>query len=308
MGFFEMLPTEFTELLRKCGVTEAEVQEIRLRCNRGMMIRTGEGERIPGKRGGFVTKEEEAFWVTEGLIKNTLDLLTGYSLYAFEEEIRQGFFTVAGGHRVGVAGHAVYENGELKRLTEIGSLNLRIAHEVKGCAKKLYEVLYGNGRLYHTLLFAPPACGKTTYLRDLIRLLSTKGFTVGVADERSELAAAVRGRAQFDLGMRTDVMDGCPKELAMQMLLRSMNPEVLAADEIGTIGDAAAIRLAAGSGCRVLASAHADTLEEIRENPILGVLWKEHRFERYVRLEKQKGVFGIGAVYNEKGEELWSGF
>lgn len=308
MNVFQMLPVEIAERLQDCGVTEEMVWEIRLRSDRGMSIKTGKGEQLIGKAGRFALSEANAFLVTKGMIKNTLDLLTGYSLYAYEEEIKQGFFTVSGGHRVGVAGHAVYEGGELKRLTEISSINLRIAHEIKGCAGELYEKIYGDGELRHTLLFAPPGCGKTTYLRDLIRLLSDSGKTVGVADERSELAAAIRGKAQFDLGMRTDIMDGCPKALAMQMLLRSMNPEILVADEIGTTGDAEAVRLAAGSGCKVLASAHAGTLEEIKANPMLGPLWREQRFERYVRMKKKTENIGIAAVYNEKGEELWNRF
>lgn len=305
MDYLQMLPAELFTCLKNCGTEPEMIREVRLRSMRGLSIRTGTGEWMVGKNGGIVTNEKEAFLVTPELIRKTLDLLTGYSLYAYEEELRQGYFTVAGGHRIGVAGHAVYDGGELRRLTEIAFVNIRIAHEIRGCARELYEVLFGDGRLKHTLLFAPPGCGKTTYLRDLIRLLSEDGHTVGVADERSELAAAIRGAAQFELGMHADVMDGCPKALAMQMLLRSMNPEILAADEIGTAADADAVRLAAGSGCRVLASAHAGSLNELKDNPMLGTLWREQRFERYVSLKQQEKI-GAFAVYNEKGEMLWN--
>ena len=305
MSVFEMLPVDITKRLVSCKIAEQDLREIRIRYNRGLCVTTSDGGKMIGLNGGYTGKESQAFCVTEQLLRDTLNRLTGYSLYAFEEEIRQGFFTVSGGHRVGVAGHAVFEQGKMLRLTEIGYLNIRIAHEIKNCSKKLYDVLFGQGKLWHTLLFAPPGCGKTTYLRDLIRLLSEQGVKVGVADERSELAAGVRGRAQFDLGVHTDVMDGCPKAMAMQMLLRSMNPDVLAADELGTKEDVQAVRLAAGSGCKVVASAHAESMDELRENPMLGTLWEERRFERYVKLGKRGEQFGVEAVFDGQGEELW---
>lgn len=304
MELLSMLPKEIAAPVRGCGVPWEKLQEIRLRAGRGLCIRTGEKEQMLGRTGEFVTRETQAYPVTEALLKTTVELLTGYSLYAFEEEIRQGFFTVAGGHRVGVAGHAVFENNVVTRLGKISYINLRIAHEIKGCAKELFDVLYGDGRLYHTLLFSPPGCGKTTYLRDLIRFLSEQGVTVGVADERLELGAVKNGQAQFDLGVHTDVLDGCPKAAAMQMLLRSMNPRVLAADELGAPEDVTAVRMAAGSGCTVLASAHAEELSEIRENPLLGILWEERRFSRYVRLEKRREGFGGFTVFDKNGQEI----
>lgn len=299
-----MLAEPVRKAIIASGVEEKKLREIRLRTGRGLVLETAEGEFLLGSNGERVERESEAYRVTKEDIKTTMELLTGYSIYAYEEELRQGYFTVEGGHRVGVAGRAVTEGGRVVRLNYISFLNLRIAHECKDCSRALYRRLYGAGVLYHTLLFAPAGCGKTTFLRDLIRLLSETGVRVGVADERSELAACHHGIPQHDLGMWTDVMDGCPKAEAMRMLLRSMTPQVLAADEIGLPEDVLAIRAAVGSGCKVLATAHGGSLSELQQNPMLRALWEERRFERYVCLEKSGDGFGIKAIYDRQGEEL----
>ena len=298
-----MFPEPVRSVLTASGIPERELREIRLRIGRGLVLDTAEGEVLLNRKGQKVGTEENAYRVDETDIKTTLELLTGYSAYAFEEEIRQGYFTVEGGHRIGVAGRAVTENGKVQRLNYISFLNFRVAHECTGCSNDLFRRLYGDGTYYHTLLFAPAGCGKTTFLRDLIRLLSNGGLRVGVADERSELAACYHGIPQHDLGMRTDVMDGCPKAEAMSMLLRSMTPQILAADEIGMEADVYAIRAAAGSGCKVVASAHGGSFEELIRNPVLRTLWEERRFERYVCLEKKGRSFGVKAVYDEEGRE-----
>ena len=299
-----MLPEPVRGILLVSGIKEENLQEIRFRTGRGLVLETSEGEVLLNTSGRAVASEGEAYRVTETDVKTALELLTGYSVYAFEEELRQGYFTVEGGHRIGVAGRAVVEGGRVQRLSYISFLNFRVAHECKGCSEALFRSLYGDGQYYHTLLFAPAGCGKTTFLRDLIRLLSNAGLRVGVADERSELAACHYGIPQHDMGMRTDVMDGCPKAEAMVMLLRSMTPQILAADEIGIEADVFAIRAAAGSGCKVVASAHGGSFEELIRNPVLNTLWEERRFERYVCLEKRGNSFGVKAIYDSEGRRI----
>lgn len=299
-----MLPEPIRSVLFASGISEKELREIRLRIGRGLVLETADGEVLLNSFGQRVATEQEAYRVNETDIKTALELLTGYSAYAYEDEIRQGYFTVEGGHRIGVAGRAVIENGRVKRLNYISFLNFRVAHECKGCSEVLFRWLYREGQYYHTLLFAPAGCGKTTFLRDLIRLLSNNGLRVGVADERSELAACYHGIPQHDLGLRTDVMDGCPKAEAMSMLLRSMTPQILVADEIGMEEDVFAIRAAAGSGCKVVASAHGGSFEELIRNPVLCTLWEERRFQRYVCLEKRGKSFGVKAVYDEEGQPM----
>lgn len=304
MKIISMLAESIRNILSSTGVEISGLREIRMRTGRGLMVETKDGEGLLSEKGTFVRREQEAYLVTEEDVRVTLELLTGYSVYAYEDELRQGYFTVEGGHRVGVAGGTVTEGGSVLRLNYITFLNIRIAHECKGCSKELFSRLYGEGIYYHTLLFAPAGCGKTTYLRDLIRLISEAGCRVGVADERSELAACYRGIPQHDMGLRTDVMDGCCKAEAMRMLLRSMTPNVLAADEIGLPEDVTAIRTAAVSGCKVVASAHGGSLEELKRNPMLRLLFEERAFDRYVQLEKRAGEFSVKTIYDGEGRVL----
>lgn len=299
-----MLPEPVRGILLASGIKEECLREIRFRTGRGLLIETAEGEQLLNREGRRVFSEGEAYRVRPEDVKTALELLTGYSVYAFEEELRQGYFTVEGGHRIGVAGQAVVEGGRVQRLSYISFLNFRVAHACTGCSEALFRRLYGKGEYYHTLLFAPAGCGKTTFLRDMIRLLSNAGLRVGVADERSELAACHYGIPQHDLGMRTDVMDGCPKAEAMMMLLRSMTPQIIAADEIGMETDVFAIRAATGSGCKVVASAHGGTFEELIRNPVLRTLWEERRFERYVCLEKKGSSFGVKEIYDREGRTM----
>lgn len=306
MELEQILPEQLWRAIARSGIPFGELREIRIRKGRGILILGPKGERMLDSDGKEVSEEAMALIVGAPLFKEILERLTGYSLYAYQEELGQGYFTIRGGHRVGVAGHVIYEKGSTPRMGDISYLNLRFAHEIVGCAKWLYSMLWEKNEIPNTLMIAPPGCGKTTYLRDLTRWISEGGKRVCVADERSEIAGGFRGEAQFNLGIRTDIMDGCPKSLAMQMLLRSMNPEVLVADEIGLLEDVEAIRSACCCGCRVVATAHAGSLSEVKHNPMLRVLFEEKRFGRYVLLGKNKTDFYIECIWNEEGEILWS--
>lgn len=155
--------------------------------------------------------ENQAVIVTPEDIKETMALVSNYSLYAYEDEIRQGYITIKGGHRVGIAGKTVLENERVKTIQYISFMNIRLSHQVKGCANQVLPYIINEGRLCHTLIISPPCCGKTTMLRDIIRQVSESGQSVGVVDERSEIAACYLGIPQNELGIRTDVLDGCPK-------------------------------------------------------------------------------------------------
>ena len=247
--------------------------------------------------------------MNERSIRETLDYVSNYSLYAYENELRQGFITIEGGHRVGMAGQVLIENGRVKNLKQISSLNIRISHEVLNCADKLFPYITYNKQMYHTLLISPPRCGKTTILRDLIRQISdgnrwVKGCTVGVVDERSELAGCYHGIPQNQMGMRTDVLDGCPKAEGMLMLIRSMSPQVIAVDEIGAPEDVQAIKYAMHCGCKMIATIHGESLDEVQRKPLLEQLIKEQCFERYVVLCNRTQVGEIAAIYDRFGEAI----
>lgn len=249
-----------------------------------------------------------------GQLREMLNYLSGYSPYAMEEELRQGFFTVEGGHRVGVSGRTSYQKkgrwNEMNPMSEINGLNIRIAHERKDCARPILPWIYHGRSIYHTIIFAAPGVGKTTYLRDTIRCLSRggenrRGLKIGVVDERSEIAACHRGVPQNDLGPRCDVLDNCPKEQGMRMLLRAMSPEVIAVDELGLPEDFAAVGESAKCGVAVLGTMHAGQKEEVRErlldNGLAGILSEV----RLVGLNRKEDGTRVLQIWNGEGACLW---
>ena len=241
--------TETFERLLKQAVPDGKtIREIRIRTEKPVMILLESGENLlfsdgtcgktesygKKKMGSLEIREDRSVVLADQeLIRGILETCSRHSLYAYEREISQGFLTIRGGHRVGIAGKAVVEDGHVRTVRDLSSLNIRVAHEVKGCAKNVLPYLMDGETFLDTLLISPPGAGKTTLLRDLIRELSCGGTwgagkNVSVVDERSEIAACFGGVAQCDLGPRTDVMDGCPKSQGMLMMLRSMSPQVLA--------------------------------------------------------------------------------
>ena len=260
---------------------------------------------------GELTREEsKAYHVQTEDLKEMLEYISGYSLYAFEEEIRQGFLTIVGGHRVGIAGKTILDGNKIKSLKYISYINLRLSHQIKGCASPILPYIIKNRQICHTLIISPPRCGKTTLLRDLIRQVSNgnrymPGVSVGVVDERSEIAGSYQGIPQNDLGIRTDVLDCCPKAEGMMMLIRSMSPEVVAVDELGDYEDIHAIESVVHCGCKLFATVHGSSIEDMKRKPLLQRLMQEKIFERYIVLYKKDCAGQIKAIYDERGTGLY---
>lgn len=237
-------------LMQMLGPFPEDLTELRLRAGK------------PAQLIRFSSEEMGRECVGAHWVQAAAQALAGHSLYAREEELRQGFFTMEGGCRVGVCGRMTAEDGKITALTHVGSVCVRIAREIKGAADGAMGRLYENGRPVSALIVSSPGLGKTTMLRDIARQLSDgtggrTGVRVGMADERGELAGCVMGVPTLDVGLRTDVMDGCPKRIGMRLLVRAMSPEVIVTDELGHPDDAAAVGDAMRCGVRVVASVHA---------------------------------------------------
>ena len=306
-----ILSLPLRQLLKKVNLDWKELQEIRLSQARPLTLWYRGRETFLTEDGYETGSPKSAHQVTAQELRETLEFAGAYSLYAYEDEIRQGYLTLPGGHRIGVTGKAVTENGQVKTLRYITSLNIRVAHEVKGCADAVLPWLYSPDGLCHTILISPPRCGKTTLLRDLIRQLSNgrtgfRGMRVGVVDERSEIGGSHLGVPGLDVGVRTDILDGCPKAEGMMMLVRSMSPELIAVDEIGGNADMEAMENAISCGCRILATVHGSSLEEIRQKPLVSGLLQTGIFERFVVLDARQGPGTVRAILDGKGKILCS--
>ena len=251
--------------------------------------------------------EKDLYHATEADLREMLNYISNYSLYAYKEEIKQGYITIEGGHRVGVAGQTVLVDGKIAGISPIMFLNIRIAHEKCGCARKILPLIRQRDSIYNTLILSMPGAGKTTLLRDSIRALSNGEaygirLKVCVVDERSEIAASFHGVPQNDMGPRTDVMDGCGKAEGMQLLIRSMSPAVVAVDELGKEEDFRAVESVIHCGCTLLATAHGNSLEDIMEQPFFQKLKSMQVFERYIILGRQKRNGRIVQILDGKGK------
>jgi stage III sporulation protein AA len=298
------------KILLKSNLDFQLLQEVRLRVN-GPLIAIYKGnEYFLSINGELVHEESKAYYVDKNEIKEMMDYISSYSLYAFEDEIKQGFITIQGGHRIGIAGKTVLDGDKITGLKYISYINVRISHEMKGCANKVMPFIANDDEVHHSLIISPPRCGKTTLLRDIIRQISNgidglSGKTVGVVDERSEIGGCYMGTAVNDLGIRTDILDCCPKAKGMLMLIRSMSPSVIAVDEIGDYEDVKAIEAVINCGCKLLATVHGSSIEDIKNKPLLQKMLTEKVFERYIILDNSKNVGKVKEIYDERGTIIY---
>ena len=299
MNWLELFPENVKRLLLNQPVEILEsLEEVRIREDRPLEINTGGRFHFVSPSGELILRPGDAYKPSREDGHRLLDLISNHSLYTMEEELRKGFITIPGGHRVGLTGRTVLSGGKVEHIRDISGFNVRIAKEIKGAADEILPYLLDTKRkrVLHTLIMSPPQHGKTTLVRDLARQISCgtwgrtsvhwPGMKVGIIDERSEIAGCQRGVPGFDVGPRTDVLDGCPKAEGMMMMIRSMSPDVLIVDEIGRPEDAEAVTEALHAGISVIATAHGSSVQDMRGRPGLAGLVDNRMFEMYAVLTR----------------------
>lgn len=269
-----MLEKYFDEKVSRVLDEFSDIQEIRLRSGKKLSVTDKTG------------KHTTDFVVTLKYIEKVFGSMCNYSVYAFQEEIKNGFITLSEGHRAGICGKCVVTDGKIRNITEISGINIRIAREVKGCAEKIAELFKHN--VENTVIISPPNCGKTTYLRDLARIVSDNNYNVAVVDERGEIAPVYNGRAVLDLGENTDVLRFCPKHSGMMMVLRTMNPQVIVTDETGSEKESESILEITKCGVKIFTSFHGYGVDDFKSR-FNG--WKNFRYA--VILNRRKEVENI---------------
>lgn len=308
---WQIFPVHLRDKIKSCGIKAELLEEIRIRIGQPVLFYYRQAEwYLDAKNGQLINHGEGSYRITESDIQEMVTFLSRYSLYAFQEDIRNGFITLEGGHRVGIAGQVQMEDRLVADMRYIRFLNIRIAKQRKGCAREIVRYITDADNIYNTLLISSPGVGKTTYLRDCIRILSAgevsgRGLRISVIDERSEIAACHMGVPQNDVGPRTDVLDRCSKASGMIMMLRSMSPQVLAVDELGAKEDFYAVEQAMNCGCRLIGTLHAGSMQELTEKETMKVFMERSIFQRYIILKKQEDGKRCFEVYDERLARIW---
>lgn len=288
-----------------------DITEIRFRMGLPLMVRTLAGDYYFQRDGLLSREDHRAYLVSTETIQRIFQKICQYSVFAYKEELKEGFITLKGGHRIGLCGKIYYDAEGMRQIQQISSMNLRIARQFRGCSEAFFPFLIHGKDFFNTLLISPPGGGKTTYLRDLIRMISDgtpdfPGKHISVVDERSEIGNRSGTVEGFYLGKRTDLMDHCPKAEGLLMMLRSMGPQVLAADEIGDAKDIDALRYIRNCGCQLLMTVHGYNLKDILKRPFLGPYLEQYPFDRYVIIRVKDGGERHIQIYNKMQQIVWT--
>lgn len=284
-------------LIDKINVNWSQLQEIRIRIERPIEL----------------TFDTQTIWIEhirpskqDG--QYIINQLSQFSLYRLEEELKQGYITIQGGHRVGLAGKVNTNNGSVKAIKDISSFNIRIAKQKIGIADPYVKHIYQK-RYLNTLIIGAPQTGKTTLLRDVARIVASgwgqvAAMKVGIVDERSEIAGCIAGIPQYDIGVRSDVLDACPKAEGMMMLIRSMSPDVLIVDEIGSLQDVSALQDAIHAGVSIICTAHGHSLTDLRKRSSFAMLLNEKVFDRYIILHQTATKDKVSQINDRDGNKI----
>ncbi|MFA8993873.1 stage III sporulation protein AA [Clostridioides difficile] len=307
------LSTTIREKVEKVSNNNLNIEEIRLRSQKPLILNANSKDYFYNQKTMTLDlNQQNSYVVTREDVEQTFQIICKYSIHSFMDDIKKGFITLRGGHRVGLVGKAIVEDGQVKNIKHISSLNIRVSREIIGCSDKiLSHIIKGKNQINNTLIISPPQCGKTTLIRDIVRNLSNgnedygfKGLKVALVDERNEIAGAYLGVPQMDVGIRTDIIETCPKDLGITMLLRSMSPNVIVTDEIGSEKEIKALYTALNGGIGLITTVHGDSIEDIQNRKELNRLLDKELFKKVIILSAKRGAGTIEKIYDLE-EKRW---
>lgn len=274
-----------------------KLNEIRLRVGKPIVIDYGGLYYL--SKNGITDVISQSLICTKDMTNEIINKACENSLYAYNEEIKNGYLTLSGGARIGIAGTCVYDGANIKTIKNFSSLNIRIPHEVRNCSLNIIEFL-AEPYIHNTLILSPPGAGKTTLLRDIAYQFSQKYLkSVLIIDERNEIANVNNGIPQYNLGILSDVITNSTKRFGLENGIRSLNPNIVFTDELSNEMDVDAIHYALGCGVKVVATTHSENIYSIKEKKYFEDLVNKKIFERFVVLSTRNGVGTIEGVYDK---------
>ena len=307
------LSTNLREKMKKISNENTSIEEIRLRTQKPLILNANNKDYFFNQTTNKLDLNmNNPYIVSKEDVEQTFQIICKYSIHSFMDDIKKGFITLQGGHRVGLVGKAIVEDGQVKNIKHISSLNIRVSREIKGCSDKiLSHIIRADNQVNNTLIISPPQCGKTTLIRDIVRNLSNgndyygfKGIKVALIDERNEISGSYLGTPQMDVGIRTDIIETCPKDLGIMMLLRSMSPNLIVTDEIGNSEEIKALYTALNGGVSLITTVHGDSIEDIKNRKELSSLLDKELFKKIIILSAKKGPGTIEKIYDLE-EKRW---
>ena len=307
------LSLNLREKIKKLPKSNLNIEEIRLRSQEPLILNANNKDYFYNeKENDLALNMDNPYIVTREDIEQTFQIICKYSIHTFMDDITKGFITLRGGHRVGIVGKAIVESGQVKNIKHISSLNIRISREIIGCSDKILDhIISSNNQVNNTLIISPPQCGKTTLVRDIVRNLSNgnkkygfRGMKVALIDERNEIGGSYLGVPQMDVGIRTDIIETCPKDIGIMMLLRSMSPNIIVTDEIGNEREVKALYTALNGGVSLITTVHGDSIEDIQGRKELSRLLDKELFKKVIILSARKGPGTVEKIYDLE-EKRW---
>ena len=293
----ELFPAYLFEAINKLPLDK--LNEMRLRLGKKIIVNI-QSKMYYLSNIGLTSNEESAITVTKDILYDIIKRASEHSIYAINNQLKQGYITVVGGIRLGIAGEIVYEGKNIKTIKNFCAINIRIPHEVKNCSIEALPFILENEFL-NTLIISPPGCGKTTFIRDVLYQLSRQNYCYNIllVDERCEIANCFNGEPQLDIGKFTDVYSCCSKLYGFENGIRSMRPDIIVTDELATQKDIEALEYAANCGVKVLSSVHAYDVEDLKTKPYFDNLIKNKIFKRYIVLSSKNGPGTYQGIYDE---------